>query len=141
MLPQVIAGENNDSCPNITFENLEECKAHINTKFAEVGCNGNPSTMQGAYQVEQTMTDAKNNCVRAQAKCFDLPGVDGKAWKDGNGYMFTGNSLAINAVGETILDMDSREGYGQAIFSYEELVRYREKFPSYIDADSFTLHL
>ena len=61
--------------------------------------------------------------------------------KDGNGYMFTGNSLAINAFGETILDMGSREGYGQAIFSYEELVRYREKFPSYKDADSFTLHL
>ena len=61
--------------------------------------------------------------------------------KDGNGYMFTGNSLAINALGETILDLGSREGYGQAIFSYEELVRYREKFPSYIDADSFTLHL
>ena len=61
--------------------------------------------------------------------------------KDGNGYSFAGDSVAINPLGETILDMGSREGCEHAIFSYEQLITYRKKFPSHKDADTFTLHL
>ncbi len=59
--------------------------------------------------------------------------------QDVNGYRFSGDSLAINPKGETILDMREHEGCEQASLSHSELMNYRKKFPCHKDADKFDL--
>ena len=59
--------------------------------------------------------------------------------KDGNKLDYSGDSLAIAADGEILLDCRSRQGTFTATFDYQALATYREKFPCHMDADGFIL--
>jgi predicted amidohydrolase len=58
---------------------------------------------------------------------------------DANGLDYSGDSLAISASGETLLDMQNRQGIESATFVASDLLHWRESFPAHLDADSFTL--
>jgi omega-amidase len=58
---------------------------------------------------------------------------------DANGLDYSGDSLAISASGETLLDMQNRQGIESATFVAKDLLQWRESFPAHLDADSFTL--
>lgn len=58
-------------------------------------------------------------------------GVDGKGWQ------YSGDSLAVDAKGDLLVDMLTKEGAEVCTFSAKALQRYREKFPVYLDADMF----
>lgn len=52
---------------------------------------------------------------------------------------YSGDSLAFDARGEVLLDMQAREGVDICQFSAASLLEYRERFPAYLDADEFRL--
>lgn len=59
---------------------------------------------------------------------------------DGNGIEYEGNSAVYNAKGETVLKMTEKEESVQTVvLKIKELKEYREKFPAYLDADSFAI--
>ena len=59
---------------------------------------------------------------------------------DGQGQNYSGNSMAINHLGEILIDQPG-EWVATATFSLTDLGNYRETFPAWQDADDFTLHL
>jgi omega-amidase len=58
---------------------------------------------------------------------------------DANGLDYSGDSLAISATGECLLDMLAREGREMVGLDGRDLLAYREKFPFLADADPFEL--
>ena len=58
---------------------------------------------------------------------------------DGNGVIYSGDSLALAADGELLLDCEDRAGIFSTVLDAAKLNRYRQKFPCQLDADSFTL--
>ncbi len=58
---------------------------------------------------------------------------------DAKGWQYSGDSLAIGADGDMLLDMQSRSGIEDITFSADVLKAWREQFPAHLDADSFTL--
>lgn len=60
--------------------------------------------------------------------------------KDGNGLVYSGDSLAIDPKGEHLFDGgDAGEYVHTVIFNREHQQAYRESFPVWQDADDFTL--
>lgn len=59
---------------------------------------------------------------------------------DGNGIAYSGDSLAIDARGELLVDCHDRPGVHIAQLNGAEQQQYRETFPAFLDADHFTLH-
>ncbi len=60
--------------------------------------------------------------------------------RDGKGIDYVGNSAVYNAKGETVADFDKPiEGVRTATLKYSELKAFRTKFPTYLDADSFSI--
>jgi len=53
--------------------------------------------------------------------------------KDGNGWDFPGNSLAINHMGQIITEMGNKEAYQIVELSMDSMRIYREKLPFYKD--------
>lgn len=60
---------------------------------------------------------------------------------DNNGIHYSGDSLAIAADGEVLLDAQDGEGIFTVVLDAERQITYREKFPSHLDADDFTLNI
>jgi predicted amidohydrolase len=60
---------------------------------------------------------------------------------DNNGIHYSGDSLAIVADGEVLLDAQDGDGIFTAELNAERQVSYREKFPSHLDGDDFTLNI
>lgn len=58
---------------------------------------------------------------------------------DANGLHYSGDSLAIDANGELLADLEDNSEARTVTFSGAELCAYREKFPAHMDADAFTL--
>ncbi len=58
---------------------------------------------------------------------------------DANGLEYRGDSMAIDARGEVLTDLGDRDGIATVSFSGAELLRYRESFPTHLDADAFRL--
>lgn len=58
---------------------------------------------------------------------------------DSKGWHYSGDSLAVDAKGELLVDMRNALGADICTFSKEALQAYREKFPVYLDADDFEL--
>ena len=56
---------------------------------------------------------------------------------DASGLDYSGDSLAIAADGEILLDMLERSGAARVILDGAALEKYRETFPCHLDADSF----
>ena len=59
--------------------------------------------------------------------------------KDANGVDYSGDSLAIAADGELLLDRLNDNGAARVILDGAALQNYREKFPCQLDADGFQL--
>lgn len=58
---------------------------------------------------------------------------------DGKGHPYSGDSIALDAKGGAIVNPGSAEGVFKALFSAQELNRYREAFPAHLDADAFQI--
>lgn len=59
--------------------------------------------------------------------------------EDGHQVPFNGHSAAYNFKGETIIAMGESEGVTTISLSANKLLRGREKFPAYLDADKFDI--
>lgn len=59
--------------------------------------------------------------------------------KDGNDIEYSGDSLAVDARGEVLVDCRDIAGIQVARIDGEEQQRYRASFPAFLDADRFNL--
>jgi omega-amidase len=59
--------------------------------------------------------------------------------KDGTGINYTGNSMLVNPKGEIIISLGSEETTATIDIDLESLQEFRQKFPVYLDADSFKI--
>lgn len=60
---------------------------------------------------------------------------------DANGLDYSGDSVAIDAEGKTLVDCGASDGVRVATFSAHALQAWRSQFPAHEDADLFTLQL
>jgi predicted amidohydrolase len=60
---------------------------------------------------------------------------------DANHHAYSGDSLAFDQAGELIVDLQARAAVETVCFSASKLLAYREKFPTPLDADNFSLAL
>jgi len=58
---------------------------------------------------------------------------------DGNALVYKGDSVAHDYLGEPICMLNEGEQEKIAVFSKPDLLNYRNDFPAYLDADSFSL--
>lgn len=58
---------------------------------------------------------------------------------DGNQISYAGDSVALNFVGEPLVELGSEPGVVTASLSAEKLQAHRERFPAWLDADDFEL--
>lgn len=58
---------------------------------------------------------------------------------DGLGIPYNGHSAVISPKGERLLFANSEDGIFSISFNYDELLKFREKFPAYLDSDDFTI--
>jgi omega-amidase len=81
--------------------------------------------------------------IRARAienQCF-VAGVN-RIGTDGNGFLYSGESMLINPYGEIIINAGSEQaGSVTAEISMNELSEFRKKYPFLNDADDFTLNI
>ncbi len=75
--------------------------------------------------------------IENQSYCLGLNRVG----TDGNNIVYSGDSLAIAADGELLLDCQADEGVFQCTLSAQAQETYRRKFPSHMDGDDFQLRL
>lgn len=59
--------------------------------------------------------------------------------RDGNGLDYAGDSVALDPLGEVMVECDARPQVVQSVFSAETLRSHRERFPAQLDADRFEL--
>jgi omega-amidase len=59
--------------------------------------------------------------------------------EDARGLDYTGDSMALNAEGRVIADLENKNGTVSVVLSGADLVAYRERFPCHLDADDFQL--
>jgi predicted amidohydrolase len=75
--------------------------------------------------------------ARAHENLSYVCGVN-RVGKDGNNVEYTGNSAVINFKGETLLKhQDYKDFTGTVNLSGEDLTKFREKFPAFLDKDYF----
>jgi predicted amidohydrolase len=58
---------------------------------------------------------------------------------DGNDLPYAGDSVAIDPVGEPLLELGAQEQVATVRFDPAALLAHRERFPAWMDADDFTL--
>jgi omega-amidase len=58
---------------------------------------------------------------------------------DGKGFAYTGDSQVLDFQGESLLNIGEADGVFQVSLSAQSLAAYREKFPAYLDADTFQI--
>lgn len=78
--------------------------------------------------------------LRARAienQCY-VVGVN-RSGKDGNGVPYSGGSAIIDYLGHDLLKLGEEADTGSAKLDYDNLCRFREKFPFAVDADEFRL--
>jgi predicted amidohydrolase len=59
---------------------------------------------------------------------------------DGKGFAYTGDSQVLDFQGESLLNIGEADGVFQVSLSASSLSAYRQKFPAYLDADTFEIH-
>jgi len=59
--------------------------------------------------------------------------------EDARGLDYAGDSMAVNAEGQLIADLENKNGTVSVVLSGADLVAYRERFPCHLDADDFQL--
>lgn len=60
---------------------------------------------------------------------------------DGKGIDYAGDSGVFDARGDTVLELDDREQVASVCLEPEPMLELRSKFPAWMDADEFTLHV
>lgn len=73
--------------------------------------------------------------IENQSYCIGLNRVG----SDDNGLAYSGDSLALAADGQLLLDCQDMSGVFSVRLDYQAMARYRGKFPCHKDADSFRL--
>ena len=58
---------------------------------------------------------------------------------DGNGHLYTGNSMIVDPMGEVLYIKDGEEDIFTCTLNYDHLAAVREKFPFWKDADRFLI--
>ena len=58
---------------------------------------------------------------------------------DGKGFAYTGDSQVLDFQGESLLNIGEADGVFHVSLSAESLSAYRQKFPAYLDADTFEI--
>jgi predicted amidohydrolase len=58
---------------------------------------------------------------------------------DGKGHPYSGDSQVLDFQGEALLEAGDRDGVLRVSLKAADLAAYRERFPAYRDADTFTL--
>ncbi len=58
---------------------------------------------------------------------------------DGNQLHYAGDSVALDFLGEAIVELGSDPGVVTAVLSAEKLKAHRDRFPAWLDADDFAL--
>lgn len=58
---------------------------------------------------------------------------------DGNELPYAGDSVAVDPVGEPLLELGAQEQVATVRFDPASLLAHRERFPAWMDADDFTL--
>ena len=58
---------------------------------------------------------------------------------DGNGIGYSGDSVALDFLGQPLVELDDRERVATVTFSAQALGAHRERFPAQLDADRFEL--
>ncbi len=58
---------------------------------------------------------------------------------DGKGIQYSGDSMAIDARGNLLVDCADQPGVHIAVLDGSDQQQYREEFPAFLDADHFTL--
>jgi omega-amidase len=58
---------------------------------------------------------------------------------DGNQIAYSGDSVALDFLGEAVVELGSEPGVVTAVLSAEKLRAHRERFPAWLDADQFEL--
>jgi len=61
--------------------------------------------------------------------------------RDANGLDYVGDSVAIDARGAYLADLRDQPGCQTVCFRGDDLLAYRERFPTHLDADAFSLLL
>lgn len=89
-----------------------------------------PATRRSAWQLLLPARAIENQCYVA--------GVN-RVGTDGNGKPYAGDSVVIDHLGHTIVDCRAEERVATVTLDGAALLRYREKFPAYLDADSFDI--
>jgi omega-amidase len=59
--------------------------------------------------------------------------------EDARGLDYSGDSMALNAEGQLLADLENKNGTVSVVLSGADLVAYRERFPCHLDADDFQL--
>ncbi|MDO8862188.1 amidohydrolase [Haliea sp. E1-2-M8] len=59
--------------------------------------------------------------------------------QDAKGLDYSGDSMALDAEGQMLADLENKNGTGSVVLSGADLVAYRERFPCHLDADDFQL--
>ena len=55
--------------------------------------------------------------------------------------MYNGQSMAFDPKGNKLCNLEDTETTQTVTLKYEELARYRKKFPVFLDADNYKLEL
>lgn len=75
--------------------------------------------------------------IENQSYCIGLNRVG----SDGNGLDYSGDSLAVAADGQLLVDCQDISGAFCVRLDYQAMARYRSKFPCHKDADGFRLDM
>ena len=60
---------------------------------------------------------------------------------DGNELPYAGDSAVIDPLGEAMIELGSQEQLVSVVLDPAPLLAHRDRFPAWMDADDFTVHL
>jgi predicted amidohydrolase len=89
-----------------------------------------PSARRSAWRVLLPARAVENQCYVA--------GVN-RVGEDGNGVAYAGDSMVADYLGSLVTDCENRPCSTTVSLDLDALIRYREKFPAFLDGDEFTI--
>jgi predicted amidohydrolase len=89
-----------------------------------------PSARRSAWRVLLPARAVENQCYVA--------GVN-RVGEDGNGVAYAGDSMVADYLGSLVTDCEDRPCSTTVSLDLDALIRYREKFPAFLDSDEFTI--
>ena len=89
-----------------------------------------PAARRSAWRVLLPARAVENQCYVA--------GVN-RIGEDGNGVAYAGDSLVADYLGNLVSDCEDRSCSTTVSLDLDALIRYREKFPAFLDGDEFAI--